>query len=165
MLQNNEYGFSRSNRGFQFNLSHSNGLAVYALTNNCLIGVDVEYTRVDFDLKKLSKHFFSSRENKLINSSPKKYRTQTFFDCWTRKEAFIKLLGNGFVLPLDQLDFPLHPEEHQIICQINIESRSISQCDIHTFQPAKEYSGAVAIERNQVKTYLHRSIDRILPKA
>ncbi|QTA87653.1 4'-phosphopantetheinyl transferase family protein [Desulfonema magnum] len=41
-----------------FNMSHSNGLALYAVTSNRHVGIDVEYVRPMPDAEELAKHFF-----------------------------------------------------------------------------------------------------------
>ncbi len=85
-----------------FNFSHSNELAYVAITNDLPVGIDVELIE-EFDSKeKVAKQFFSPKEyTEYTNLEPHK-KLEAFFDIWTRKEAFIKAIGEGLSYPLDQ---------------------------------------------------------------
>ena len=94
-----------------FNQSDSNGLALYAFTQNHEIGVDIEYMRTLTDAKEIVDGCFSEYEKAAFKSLPDRQRAEGFFNCWTRKEAFIKGIGLGLHFPLDQFDVSLKPGE------------------------------------------------------
>lgn len=87
-----------------FNLSHAHGTILYAVTSGREVGVDLEYMRGDLDYQRLAKRFFSPREASLLGLLPPDLRQQTFFTCWTRKEAYIKARGEGLSLDLQSFD-------------------------------------------------------------
>ena len=72
----------------QFSLSHSHGLALYGLTRDRAIGVDLEYYR-PIGVESLAKSFFSAREFTLLQSLPAEQQLATFFHLWTCKEAYL----------------------------------------------------------------------------
>lgn len=91
--------------------STCHGLALYAITRRREIGVDVERVIPWFADDQIAEQFFSPRERAKLCSLPIKMRTKAFFNCWTRKEAYIKAKGEGLSLSLDQFDVSLDPEE------------------------------------------------------
>ncbi len=93
--------------GLTFNLSHSGGIALYAVSRNRQLGVDVELIRRSSDLEGIARRFFSSHEQKQFFALPPEDRREAFFRCWTRKEAYIKATGDGLSLPLHQFDVSL----------------------------------------------------------
>lgn len=93
----------------RFNLSHSGGFAVYAFACGREVGVDVESVRELRDADQVAARFFSRRENMAYLSLDPRDRPQGFFNCWTRKEAFIKALGDGLHHPLGHFDVSLAP--------------------------------------------------------
>ena len=95
----------------RFNLSHSHDAALIGVTLGREIGVDVERIRDDPDLEQIARQFFSQAEQSALATLPVNLRQRAFFDCWTRKEAFVKARGDGLSLPLDQFDVSLRPDE------------------------------------------------------
>lgn len=95
----------------QFNVSHSDGMALFGMTVDRPIGVDVERVRHDFEVVTIAKRFFSAAEQREFLSLPLAQQHRAFFDCWTRKEAFVKALGDGLSHPLHQFDVSLAPGE------------------------------------------------------
>ncbi len=73
--------------GVYFNLSHSGDHALYAFTRGREIGVDIEQIRDISEMDKIAD--FSKREDEVFSSLPKSKKKEAFFNCWTRKEAFI----------------------------------------------------------------------------
>ena len=92
-----------------FNLSHSHGRAVFAFSRGRELGVDLEYVKEDFEAELIATRFFSRSEVLSLRSVPAELRNQAFFNCWTRKEAFVKALGDGLYHPLDCFDVSLSP--------------------------------------------------------
>jgi 4'-phosphopantetheinyl transferase len=92
-----------------FNLAHSGGMAIYAFSRNRELGVDLEFIREDLADEKIAERFFSEREINDLRSLPAEQRQRAFFDCWTRKEAYIKARGEGLSMPLDEFDVAFLP--------------------------------------------------------
>jgi 4'-phosphopantetheinyl transferase len=92
-----------------FNLSHSSGLAVYAIARERNLGIDVELIRPDFANEEIARRYFSVRELDDLRSLPPETRDEGFFHCWTRKEAYLKARGLGLQIPLDSFAVSLSP--------------------------------------------------------
>jgi 4'-phosphopantetheinyl transferase len=93
----------------RFNVSHSAGLAVYAFARGREVGIDVEAVRALPGADQVAARFFSRRENEAYRALDAGDRPLGFFNCWTRKEAFIKALGDGLHCPLDSFEVSLVP--------------------------------------------------------
>jgi 4'-phosphopantetheinyl transferase len=90
----------------RFNISHTSGLAVVAVTRGVEVGVDVESllrTRVRIEVA--SKAFTPFERDEMLAISSETERREYFFQIWTLKESFIKAMGRGLSLPLDQFWF------------------------------------------------------------
>src|SRR5271167_91390 len=97
-------GGAYAGSNLKFNISHSGGVTLLAFTRDREIGVDVEQVRGDSDLKAIARRFFSPKEQTQLANLPGEKSVDAFFRCWTRKEAYIKAVGDGLSLPLDQFD-------------------------------------------------------------
>ena len=84
----------RTDKRLEFNLSHSHGLALYAIALDRAIGIDLEYIR-PIDALQLAKRFFSDREFAVLFSFPPEEQDAAFFNYWTCKEAYLKATGKG----------------------------------------------------------------------
>ncbi len=130
----------------RFNLSHSGDVAVYAFARGREIGVDVEAVRAMPDGDDIAARFFSVRENETYRGLDAADKPLGFFNCWTRKEAFIKALGDGLSHPLDSFDVSLAPgKPAQILRTGNIAG---DDCGwrLFSFAPHPGCIGAVVIE-------------------
>lgn len=95
----------------QFNLSHSGDRVLYAFTRERRVGVDVEQFRPRLSRMEIAERFFSPTEVAALRALPEADREAGFFNCWTRKEAYIKALGTGLSAPLRDFDVTLSPGE------------------------------------------------------
>jgi 4'-phosphopantetheinyl transferase len=99
-----------------FNVSHSGTSALLAFSRGRALGVDIEIIRDDFDPAALAHRFFSKHEQSQLAALDPSEQYSGFFRCWTRKEAYIKAVGTGLSLPLDQFDVSLRPgDEHALL--------------------------------------------------
>jgi len=128
-----------------FNLSHSEGIALYALTRNREIGVDIEYLRDIPEMEKLAERFFSPRENEVFQILSESRRQPAFFNCWTRKEAFIKATGDGLPFPLDRFDVSLVPDEPARLISIQGDAGAAARWSLYDLRPAAGYAAAFAM--------------------
>jgi 4'-phosphopantetheinyl transferase len=94
-----------------FNLAHSHGFALYAFAQGRRVGIDLERVRPMPDAESIAARFFSARERAALSALPAGERVNGFFRAWTRKEAFIKALGEGLSRPLDRFSVSLGPGE------------------------------------------------------
>jgi len=88
----------------QFNLSHSSGQALYAVSLDIELGIDIERLNPAVEVEKIAACFFSPAEVTAILALPPERRHVRFFDFWTQKEAYVKALGHGLSIPLNEFD-------------------------------------------------------------
>jgi 4'-phosphopantetheinyl transferase len=132
--------------GLCFNLSHSHALAVYALTRNREIGVDVERLRTDFPCEQIAERFFSPQEVSKLRGLPDPMKYKAFFNCWTRKEAYIKATGEGLSIGLDRFEVSLAPEEQAALLNAVDDPSEAARWTIEKLSPGHGYVGAVAVK-------------------
>lgn len=90
--------------GLHFNLSHSEGRALYGFTRSGPIGVDLERVRALPEIEALSRVLFTEREHGVFANLDPTLRTWAFFRGWTRKEAILKATGAGIGRGLSHLE-------------------------------------------------------------
>ena len=127
----------------RFNASNSGDLAAYAFTNGCEIGVDIEQHRALRDFENIARRFFSPEETAELLELSAAEKTAGFFNCWTRKEAYIKALGGGLSIPLDSFRVTLGPGLRRGWYR-SMEARRGGRWTLHDFTPAPDYAGAIA---------------------
>jgi len=138
------FGASR----LQFNLSHSGDMALCAVAYDRAIGVDVEQIRAVVDATQIARRFFSAGENEAFAAVPDAEKPQAFFNCWTRKEAYIKAIGEGLSCPLDAFDVSLTPGEPARILRIRGSEAAAERWSVYALSPAASYVGAVVVKGN-----------------
>jgi len=129
-----------------FNLSHSDGLALYAVTRGRQIGVDIERIRVGFEQEQIATRFFSPQENAVLRALSVQMRPEAFFNCWTRKEAYIKAKGEGLSLPLDQFDISLASSKPATLLNTRGEPQNASRWSLEELKPGPGFVAALAVE-------------------
>lgn len=111
---------ARDLRRLEFNLSHSQELALLAVTRDRPGGVDVECMRVmSGGVLDLSETSFSDTEREALRALPPAERRTGFFRCWTRKEALIKATGEGLSRDLDSFDVDVGPGSESALLQMD----------------------------------------------
>lgn len=131
--------------GLRFNVSHSHGLALYAVTRQRDIGVDVERIRPEVAQETIAEHFFSPREVAVLRALPATLQATAFFACWTRKEAYIKARGDGLSLPLDQFVVSLAPGEPAALLYTAWDLQEAARWALQNLAPGPGYMAAVAV--------------------
>ena len=139
----------QSRSGLRFNLSHCDGIAVFGFSWDREIGVDVEAVRTLPDADRIALRFFSGNESKAYFDLRPADRPLAFFNCWTRKEAFIKALGEGLGFPLDRFDVSLAPGEPARLLRVDNEPGERCGWALDDFVPAAGFVGA-AVTRDAI---------------
>lgn len=146
----NEYGkpaLAPSHRSkLTFNLSHSRDIALYALTCGRAVGVDVEYMKDDIEYDEVAKVSFSPTEQAVLRPLSEEAKHVAFFNCWTRKEAYIKARGMGLSLPLDLFDVSLRPGDAPTLLASREDQREVAHWTLRNLFPGPGYAGALAVE-------------------
>jgi 4'-phosphopantetheinyl transferase len=124
----------------RFNVSHSHGTALFVFARGVEVGCDIERRDPRFVCDQIPERFFSALEAQTLRSLPASSRTRAFFNCWTRKEAFIKARGCGLSLPLDSFDVSLAPDEPALLLR-GCDGWSVQSCE-----PAPDYQAAIVAE-------------------
>ncbi len=128
-----------------FNLAHSQSLALYAVTYEREIGVDIEYIHAMPEAEQIATRFFSAQENAVLRLLPSQQKQEAFFNCWTRKEAYIKALGDGLAQPLAEFDVSLAPGEPASL-RISGDAQAAARWSIQALTPASGYVAALAVK-------------------
>jgi 4'-phosphopantetheinyl transferase len=130
----------------RFNVSHSRGLALFALTRNREVGIDVEYVRSDLELEEIAGRYFSPQEAAALRSLPTDARTEAFFACWTRKEAYLKARGEGLSIALDGFSVSLVPGEPAVVLNTQEGPSEAARWALRELRPGPGYVAALAAE-------------------
>ena len=132
---------NQSDSDLQFNLSHSGGIAIYAFSLGRRLGVDVEQILPQRASEDIARRYFAAREVADLLALPTPLRTEGFFLCWTRKEAYVKAHGAGLSLPLDSFTVSLTPG-----CEAELQSEDSNQWSMHSVEPAPGFAAAMVAE-------------------
>ncbi len=151
VFQHNAYGKPALSSYHQegplhFNLSHSQDLIVYAFTFIRNIGIDIEYIRTDIEHEQLARHYFSPFERAELQHLPPSLRQQAFFDCWTRKEAYIKARGLGLSLALDSFDVTIRPNAPVELLASRESAQETTRWRFAPLPMHSDYAGTVVTE-------------------
>lgn len=109
---------SQNPAGLNFNLSHSGNRMLLGIALKARIGVDIEEIRPESATMDVAARFFTPRENQDLKCLSGQDQIRGFFNCWTRKEAYLKAIGCGLsadpkncevtVKPVDKPEIRLH---------------------------------------------------------
>lgn len=130
----------------RFNMSHSQGLALYAVARGREVGVDLELAREDFASLEIAEPFISPQELGSLRALPTSDLTRAFFNCWTRKEAFIKALGEGLSHPLDRFIVSLRPGERASLLSVVGMPQEAARWSLVELFPGADYAAALVVE-------------------
>jgi 4'-phosphopantetheinyl transferase len=127
--------------GICFNLSHSANLVVYAIARERNLGIDVEHIRPESAGDDIAKRYFSAREVNDLQTLPPEKKVEGFFNCWTRKEAYLKATGMGLRISLDSFAVNLLPVQ-----PVEFVSGVEAKWHLAAYRPAESYVAAVVYD-------------------
>jgi 4'-phosphopantetheinyl transferase len=129
-----------------FNVAHSGQLALFALTLNRRIGVDLERLRADLDYQQIAEQLFSPQERRALHAIAADLKPKAFINCWARKEAYLKATGEGLSTPLAQFAVSLAPGEPARLLDNTSDPREVTRWSLQELWPGPGYAGALAVE-------------------
>jgi 4'-phosphopantetheinyl transferase len=145
-----------------FNLSHSQDLAIYGFCRTAAIGVDVEMMRAVRDIDQIATRFFAPQEAASVQQLQGMAKQQGFFNCWTRKEAFIKAIGKGVFFGLDRFAVSLIPGENPAVLWIADDPYGPRAWEMRSFTPARSYLAALAFPTGNYQLRFYDLTSRLL---
>ena len=128
-----------------FNVSHSRGLALYAIGRGRELGIDLESLQTRLDLGRMAGISFSAPEIAAFHAVPADKRTEVFLSCWTRKESYLKAMGLGLMRDIKQFDVTTGPWG-KVVIHGNGGPKVDSHWSIRELVPGTHYVGAVAVK-------------------
>jgi 4'-phosphopantetheinyl transferase len=131
----------------RFNISHSHGFALFAFARGREVGVDIEKIRPGRPFQRIAERFFAPGETARFSSIPAAQQAHAFFECWTRKEAYIKARGKGLSLPLDSFEVGFGPGTAPSLFEALGEPDAPGRWALFDLQPFPEFAGALAAEQ------------------
>lgn len=131
---------------FEFNLSHTGDLVLYAFASAAQVGIDIEYQQEGLDYEALARVSFSQREQVTLHALPQQSKCAAFFSCWTRKEAYMKARGLGLSLPSAFFDVSLAPGESAALLDSREDPHEVERWSMLELFPGPGYTGALVLE-------------------
>jgi 4'-phosphopantetheinyl transferase len=131
----------------EFNVSHSEGIALYGFCRDHQIGVDIEYRRDFPEMGRLAELFFSKGEKELVGTLGGAEKVDAFFRCWTRKEAITKATGVGLSYPLNSLDVLTDPVGRPQALKIDGSLERTTKWSIRDLTLCSGFAAAFAVEQ------------------
>jgi 4'-phosphopantetheinyl transferase len=128
-----------------FNTSHSGDVAVFAVTHLGPVGVDIEQLRPATMREEIARKYFAPAEVQELLALPQEQRGRGFFNCWTRKEAFLKARGDGVFGGLSTFQVSLSSRDARLVA-INGDVSQAARWTVSELPEVPEYAGAVAVE-------------------
>jgi 4'-phosphopantetheinyl transferase len=134
---------SHEARSLSFNPSHSGKLMLVAVAIDRDVGVDIELIDSVVSTNEVAQSFFSTNEIAMLEALPQSLRLGGFFNCWARKEAYIKARGMGLSIPLDSFDVTSIEGEAVVLLGTG-DSSGVSSWKIENLNIDSRYAGAIA---------------------
>jgi 4'-phosphopantetheinyl transferase len=134
----------RDPRALTFNVSHSDGLALIAVSCGVRLGVDVERVREDTDIGDLEPLCLAPCETALLAPLQGAARRRAFYQCWTRKEAYLKAIGTGLAVPLQAVGI-VPSEDRPGLARVDAAGAGAQWC-VHDLVMPSGYCAAVALD-------------------
>jgi 4'-phosphopantetheinyl transferase len=149
-------------KGVHFNTSSTQDLAIIAVTKNRQVGVDVEWIRPVSEMDEIISTRFSNFESSWLLTLPPEKRVVAFFECWCRKEAYLKAIGVGFSKPLNGFSVVSGSGEYLKFIDGETASPEAKRWRIATIDIGQQHCAALAVENDfqKIETFKWQFKDR-----
>lgn len=131
----------RDGGSLNFNLSSSGGIGLCVVARGIAVGCDIERRDAALADPAVADRLFAPAERQALAALPPEQWVDGFFNCWTRKEAFVKALGAGLSHPLHDFTVSVEPGMPAVVRE------PACGWSLHAFQPMPGYHAAIAVAR------------------
>jgi 4'-phosphopantetheinyl transferase len=134
----------------QFNISHSQGLAVYVFGRNCRLGVDLESLQLLPEVDALISRWFPAQQARFLQKLSSQEKHLAFYRLWTLKEAYLKALGKGLGGPddfVDSLPDNLKTSWHHT----SMEFYRMDSWSFLVLKPAPNFFATIAVDKDNYR--------------
>ena len=131
----------------EFNVAHSGELALIAVAREQSVGIDIERIRTGLDLHGIGEQVFTESELIEVAQRAPDKQTEAFFDLWTRKEAWLKCIGEGFLGSPEKIHVGLPPFPGAVMSAGEERSSTGANRLVQSFRPALDYAAALAVQK------------------
>jgi 4'-phosphopantetheinyl transferase len=138
---------SQADGWLRFNVSHCRGGALFAVTRDTEVGVDLERPRPGFDCEGFVDRYFSPAERADFGRLRPSIRTAAFFNAWTRKESYVKALGSGLTVALDQFTVSMAPGRPARLIESNVSGEPAAGWTMEELPEVPGCAAAVTVPR------------------
>ncbi len=135
-----------SERGICFSLSHSHEAAVLCLAWGTRVGADIEKITGDADMVRMALTSFHGAEAASIQAMPAGERTLAFFRCWTRKEAYVKAVGQGLCLDFQDFQVSTALDEPARLLTVGKSAEEARRWKFFDIPAGPRFAAALAVE-------------------
>jgi 4'-phosphopantetheinyl transferase len=140
---------SLGDRDLQFNVSHSNELALYSFTRRDRIGIDLESEKLHSDVIQIAQRFFTPNEATYLASLTEEQQIPAFLQIWTAKEAYLKATGEGIANSLNKVEIALDRDLEVSLVSIG-DNASVAENWLMTkVFAAENYLATLAVEAQE----------------
>ncbi|CAH0992749.1 hypothetical protein SIN8267_02886 [Sinobacterium norvegicum] len=157
-------------RRLSFNVSHTAGMIVCAVTVGQAVGCDVEWLARKNSLQAIAEKYFSPQEQAALFRLPEPLQRRRFFDLWTLKESYVKACGQGLSMGLDSISFTIAESENQHVnCNVDMAAVTAQKPE-HQWQqswlifPSEAFTAAITVigpSSNDYQPRLLRCFDAV----
>lgn len=127
-----------------FNVAHADEVLLCAVARMPL-GIDIEPVSLPPEYADIAERFFAPSEYQRLLAIPPSQRPKAFTRCWTRKEAFIKAIGDGLSFPLDAFEVTLAPDEPARLLRIRRSEAEAGRWTMTEVETPPGYVGTLVV--------------------
>lgn len=141
----------------RFNLSHTGNVVAFAVSRGAEVGIDLERVRPLPDLEGVAERFFAAAEIRALLDLTPEQRLRAFYRIWTRKEAFVKAVGDGLAHSLSDFVVTFGSDEGPAIVHRAGHPGAADRWTLVHLEPAGHAVGAVALsgDRAAIRRWRH----------
>lgn len=129
----------------QFNVTHSRECALIAFGRGVSVGIDAEYLLGDVDVMQLARVILSRAQFDHFAELPVAERRESFYRCWTCKEAVAKAVGHGFSMPFDSFDVSFQLNEPPRVLWLDSEWGRADEWTLHPIEAGPSFAATLAV--------------------